>query len=61
MKLVARTARRVTKKRRYCETVLLDSATLSVTHGASHSNRGSYAPAHLVWVERMMVELRTLL
>jgi len=28
----------------------VDSATWSATTGGSHSNRGSYAPAHLVWV-----------
>jgi len=33
----------------------LDSATWSVTHGASYCNRRSYAPTHLVWVERMLM------
>jgi len=33
----------------------MDSAALYVTHGASHYSSGSYAPAHLVWVERMIM------
>jgi len=33
----------------------MHSATLSVTNGTSHYSPGSYAPAHLVWVERMIM------
>jgi len=33
----------------------MHSDTLSVTNNTSHYSPGSYGPAHLVWVERMIM------
>jgi len=33
----------------------LDSATFCIANSVTHYNRGRYGPAHLVWVERMIM------